>query len=514
MISGGVGVSQSNKDYTHDNHEAGYSVRADTSGVWIHDKLTGYDTQKTLWSSFSDNGSYPFSDWGRAGDTGDSITLSSQGKYNYTQALQNGYVVSLDFTVMDEVSQQAVIDTFNGITIGTYNNNTEVSAVATSAHPEASTGRGTLDATLTQRMKNTQYTSTVNNSYHLQSVDNGDGTTTDKNVGTVSIKLGDTIFSGNYSVNSDKEKTDVVLYQNGNTSSENKITVRDFYYQVKGQVGTFETNVSGDITGVISRRDYSASVNIDFLYQRDHGRDFNRTTDIFNTNSTPISISQNTDGSGTVSLMVGDTVFSGTYASANSDDRVNITLYQDGVNSSNKIRLTDFDVSNPYQYLSINGKNVSQTLTTHMPTYGDVATSFGVVMRPVEKHLILQASGRVDDEIEIRWNSLTSSSIGIGGASALSQDAAMSTIDQVRYAQRFISGERIKFGAAQNRVEHAMSQNRNTAENTAAAESAIRDTDMAKEMVQNAKDNILQQAGQTMLAQANQNRQGLLQLLG
>lgn len=76
-----------------------------------------------------------------------------------------------------------------------------------------------------------------------------------------------------------------------------------------------------------------------------------------------------------------------------------------------------------------------------------------------------------------------------------------------------VSKMRSYFGASQNRLEHAYAANKNTEENTTAAESRIRDTDMAKEMVGFSKNNILAQVGQSMLAQANQSTQGILSLL-
>ena len=77
-----------------------------------------------------------------------------------------------------------------------------------------------------------------------------------------------------------------------------------------------------------------------------------------------------------------------------------------------------------------------------------------------------------------------------------------------------VSTERSKLGALQNRLEHTINNLDTTSENTSAAESRIRDTDMASEMVEYSKNNILAQAGQSMLAQANQSTQGVLSLLG
>ncbi|MBO4900443.1 MAG: hypothetical protein J5509_09135 [Lachnospiraceae bacterium] len=87
------------------------------------------------------------------------------------------------------------------------------------------------------------------------------------------------------------------------------------------------------------------------------------------------------------------------------------------------------------------------------------------------------------------------------------------TIDIIKEADRRVSVIRSYYGATQNRLEHTIRNLDNIVENTTAAESLIRDTDMAKEMVTYSNSNILSQAGQTMLAQANQSKQGILSLL-
>lgn len=87
-------------------------------------------------------------------------------------------------------------------------------------------------------------------------------------------------------------------------------------------------------------------------------------------------------------------------------------------------------------------------------------------------------------------------------------------ISVVNKALTTVSTERSKLGALQNRLEHTITNADNTAENLQAAESRIRDVDMASEMVKYSKDNILQQAAQSMLAQANQSTQGVLSILG
>ena len=81
-------------------------------------------------------------------------------------------------------------------------------------------------------------------------------------------------------------------------------------------------------------------------------------------------------------------------------------------------------------------------------------------------------------------------------------------------ALQIVSTQRSDLGAVQNRLEHTINNLDNVVENTTSAESAIRDTDMATEMVRYSNGNILAQAGQAMLAQANQANQGVLSLLG
>ena len=106
---------------------------------------------------------------------------------------------------------------------------------------------------------------------------------------------------------------------------------------------------------------------------------------------------------------------------------------------------------------------------------------------------------------------ITDSNCTVSGADGSNARTAMSTIKD---ALESVSKQRSDLGAIQNRLEHTIKNLDNVAENTQAAESQIRDTDMAKEMVKYSNNNILAQAGQSMLAQANQSNQGVLSLLG
>jgi len=99
-----------------------------------------------------------------------------------------------------------------------------------------------------------------------------------------------------------------------------------------------------------------------------------------------------------------------------------------------------------------------------------------------------------------------------GSATTASKAGALNS--SIKAAIKKLNQQRSDLGAIQNRLEHTINNLDNVVENTTAAESAIRDTDMATEMVKYSNNNILAQAGQAMLAQANQSNQGVLSLLG
>ncbi|WP_332650964.1 flagellin N-terminal helical domain-containing protein [Lysinibacillus sp. 54212] len=115
--------------------------------------------------------------------------------------------------------------------------------------------------------------------------------------------------------------------------------------------------------------------------------------------------------------------------------------------------------------------------------------------------------------ISLSIASMSAGAIGVSGLSISSQTAADAAITTINTALTTVSATRSDLGAVQNRLEHTINNLGATSENLTAAESRIRDTDMAKEMMGFTKNNILMQAAQSMLAQANQQPQGVLQLL-
>ena len=127
--------------------------------------------------------------------------------------------------------------------------------------------------------------------------------------------------------------------------------------------------------------------------------------------------------------------------------------------------------------------------------------------------LWIQSGAEVGDGMYIEIKTMDLETLGINKLDVTTAEGAGEAIDAVGKATEVISSLRSNIGAQQNRLEHTYKNVTNTAENTTAAESRIRDTDMAKEIVEMSKQNILEQVGQSMMAQANQSNQGVLSLL-
>ena len=135
------------------------------------------------------------------------------------------------------------------------------------------------------------------------------------------------------------------------------------------------------------------------------------------------------------------------------------------------------------------------------------------------KNLQVGAANKTEQRIVISIakmdaTTLGVSSVGTNKLSVATESDAQSAISKITSAIARVSKQRSDLGAIQNRLEHTIANLDNVVENTTAAESQIRDTDMAKTMVEYTKNNILAQAGTAMLAQANQSTQNVLSLLG
>lgn len=134
----------------------------------------------------------------------------------------------------------------------------------------------------------------------------------------------------------------------------------------------------------------------------------------------------------------------------------------------------------------------------------------------LEFRLQVGAEGDARNKITVKIESMSAAGIGIdklAKSGVITEDDASNAIDTIKSAIKKVSQQRSDLGAVQNRLEHTINNLDNVVENTTAAESQIRDTDMATEMVKYSNNNILAQAGQAMLAQSNQANQGVLSLL-
>jgi flagellin len=160
------------------------------------------------------------------------------------------------------------------------------------------------------------------------------------------------------------------------------------------------------------------------------------------------------------------------------------------------------------------GKNA--TPPTNMEIEKDAAKNFTKgyeVNGSISFNLHVGADSADDNKIAVKIESMSAKGIGVYGLKVDTEDDATAAIDRIAEAVQKVSSQRSTLGAAQNRLEHTIANLDNVVENTTSAESRIRDTDMAQEMVNYSKNNILAQAGQSMLAQANQSNQGVLSLL-
>ena len=125
----------------------------------------------------------------------------------------------------------------------------------------------------------------------------------------------------------------------------------------------------------------------------------------------------------------------------------------------------------------------------------------------------LQVGAESGQHIDMSIQAMNAQALNIQSVSAATVSGAQELNGAVKEAIKVVSRQRSNLGAVQNRLEHTIKNLDNGVENTTSAESTIRDTDMAEEMVRYSNQNILQQAGQAMLAQANQANQGILSLL-
>ena len=185
------------------------------------------------------------------------------------------------------------------------------------------------------------------------------------------------------------------------------------------------------------------------------------------------------------------------------DDEGNLVYDEETTNQSIASALTDAKISYTEQDGVFSVKLASK-MTVNAASYTD----------DLAFNLHVGADSANTNKIGVNIASMSADGLGVSGVKVTSEKTATDAIDVIAQAIQKVSKQRSDLGAVQNRLEHTINNLDNVVENTTAAESRIRDTDMAEEMVKYSNFNILAQAGQSMLAQANHSNQGVLSLLG
>ena len=154
------------------------------------------------------------------------------------------------------------------------------------------------------------------------------------------------------------------------------------------------------------------------------------------------------------------------------------------------------------------------TFTTGSVTAGAIAGgTFDVKAGANGLKLQIGAAAKADQQVTLSIGDMSAEGLAINTVDVSTQDAALASIQTIEDAINKVSGTRADLGALQNRLEHTVNNLGVTSENLTSAESRIRDVDMAKEMMEMTKNNVLTQAAQSMLAQANTQPQSILKLL-
>ena len=224
-------------------------------------------------------------------------------------------------------------------------------------------------------------------------------------------------------------------------------------------------------------------------------------------------LTENTDGTYTFAFDTTPAV-GGKYTVAGTE----YEIVADGkaVAAENKIELATFktNVINALKEANDIGTDtasaVAQDGDNYKITLGTVA-----VAPTLNFNLHVGADADMTNKINVDIDAMSAAGLGVKGLDIKDTTGVKATyaIDAIADAVAKVSAQRSSLGAIQNRLEHTIANLDNVVENTTAAESRIRDTDMAEEMVEFSKNNILAQAGQSMLAQANTSTQGVLSLL-
>ena len=287
---------------------------------------------------------------------------------------------------------------------------------------------------------------------------------------------------------------------------------------VVGKAGTdaVKATYELDLAGMASKLDGKTTFNIagkDYEITLAKGDDATKIADKLKT-AVDGKISDGVGGQYAVTAANGKLTFTASEVGAKATD-----LTQTSTWTEDKDAKAASDIYNLMKAELEKASNIgTDTAATVTNTDGKFTITKGstTVAEKLNFNLHVGSDADMTNKINVNIETMNSSYLGIKGLNVTDETgiAATYAVDAIADALQKVSDQRSSLGAVQNRLEHTIANLDNVVENTTSAESRIRDVDMAEEMVEYSKNNILAQAGQSMLAQANQATQGVLSLLG
>lgn len=547
-----VKVTQLNKNNADDKFEI-VATANDGLAIKRTDRYDSSETSSTsysAWSGFKNisgntiprtpaeetNGGYPIVDWGLDNDSNDAsqITFDSDAIYQYNKTLDN-MQINYKFQLADVASQADIVSSFNGTNLG--------GSVSPGTSNLTSSNPGKLSFTSAPITQNTDNAFVMQRAFGrdfdantaLSGNISWTKTNTAESAHTLSPnptiretgRNNTTVGSATYFYKDDDDNYHMVSGEEITTTVLNK--QRDEQYT---WTKTFSLTIDGSL-GSSNMADNSQTVVVNYTqnktlaYTETYSTVTNRGTDSIIDEET----FNNLNPSGTLTAKHENTATVKSAETTVSDT----TNYANGTKTINAAYVDSATNAQPFQYtykisyadiVGGNSGSTSFTLSFNSDAYRNFSKSLNsssvgeydfmnIVTVPPKKDMIIQATpdSPLEDQIPINWSALNLSVIGMTGVNTLTQESALGSIDLTKQAMEKISLERTNFGAAQNRLEHAYNYTANARENTQHSESVIRDTEMNSEIMRLRNTEILAQAGQAMLAQANQSNQGVLSLL-
>ena len=343
--------------------------------------------------------------------------------------------------------------------------------------------------------------------------DNGDGTAT---FVMDTLNAGDKVSIGgkNYTIGGTSDDLDTAFGKNGLDidTKHQDISVNGTTY--KYYAATVQTKDGQGITAGYYSADPSTLADQNAATAT--GVDGKVTADLAALKTNATAGSTITVGTKTVTLMKDDGKKGGTASDGIDDTDTTVISKKKAYELASKELLKANQIGDTKGSAKVGVGNTATAidLTNGTGTF-QIQTGSAEVANSLAFSLHVGADADMTNKIQVNIDAMDSASLGIKGLNVKddSGNAATYAVDAISDAISKVSSQRSSLGAVQNRLEHTINNLDNVVENTTTAESRIRDTDMAEEMVNYSKNNILAQAGQSMLAQANQSNQGVLSLL-